>query len=384
MALWESRRRGVVSIVTGGGKTAFAELCMIAFRAQNPDARFVIVVPTAALLDQWYISLGEDLGIQEAEIACYSGQDHPEQRRLVNLLVVNTARTEAPKLAEGVQSFLIVDECHRVGSPANALALTGNHAATLGLSATPEREYDEGFPKYVSPALGEIIYRYDYRQAALDGVVSSFEIVNVKIDLLPDEDGAFRRLTRRAAQEAKKISDGGGSEEKLKRILQKRAAVSATAAMRLPVAAKIVDDHRGERTLVFHERVAAANQLLSILRKRGHNATIYHTGIGATIRRDNLRLYRRGLFDVLISCRALDEGTNVPETTVAVIASATASRRQRVQRLGRVLRPAPGKEEALVYTIYATDQEERRLRTEEKDLEGVAGTRWLRGGRRRA
>lgn len=384
LALWQERERGVVSVVTGGGKTAFAELCMLAFRDRYPQGRFIIVVPTAALLDQWYVSLEEDLGVGESEIACYSGLDHPDKPRAVNLLVVNTARAQASKISRGAPSFLIVDECHRVGSPANALALRGDYAAALGLSATPEREYDEGFEQHVSPTLGEIIYRYDYRQAAQDGVVSPFEIVNVKTDLLPDEEDAFRALSRRAALEAKRISDGHGSEDKLKRILQQRAAVSATAVMRLPVAAKLVDEHRGERTLVFHERVEAANRLLAIVRQRRHNATIYHTGIGATIRRDNLRLFRRGLFDVLISCRALDEGTNVPETTVAVIASATASHRQRVQRLGRVLRPAPGKAAAVVYTIYATEQEERRLRAEEQEMDGVAAVRWLRGGRRHA
>jgi superfamily II DNA or RNA helicase len=112
LVVWKKQRRGVVSVVTGAGKTAFAELCMLTFREQYPDARFVIVVPTAALLDQWYISLGEDLGIQESEIGCYSGQDHPKQPALVNLLVVNTARTEASRVSESTPSFLIVDECH--------------------------------------------------------------------------------------------------------------------------------------------------------------------------------------------------------------------------------------------------------------------------------
>jgi superfamily II DNA or RNA helicase len=74
---------------------------------------------------------------------------------------------------------------------------------------------------------------------------------------------------------------------------------------------------------------------------------------------------------------------NAPETTVAVIASSTASVRQRIQRLGRVLRPAPGKTHATVYTIYATASEEQRLRKEENGLHGVASVAWLKSSSKR-
>ena len=148
--------------------------------------------------------------------------------------------------------------------------------------------------------------------------------------------------------------------------------------MRLPVAAHIVGMHRGERILVFHERIGKAEQLASILRARGAACAVYHSGIGPALRRDNLRLYRGGLVDVLITCRALDEGIDVPATTVAIVVSSTASTRQRIQRLGRALRAAPGKELASVYTLYATEPEEKRLATEASRLHGVAQTTWLR------
>ena len=89
----------------------------------------------------------------------------------------------------------------------------------------------------------------------------------------------------------------------------------------------------------------------------------------------------RGIFDVLISCRALDEGMNVPETRVAVIASSTASQRQRIQRFGRVLRPAEGKDGAIIYTLFATKQERNRLQKEATEFEGIAQVTWSLGKR---
>jgi superfamily II DNA or RNA helicase len=378
---WMAAHRGVASVVTGGGKTIFAFLCMEVFNREHPDGRYIILVPTITLLDQWYVSLQEDFGVVEADIACFSSQEKAAKPAKINLLVINTGRTTVRKLSQGQPSFLIVDECHRAGSPENAKALQGEFAASLGLSATPEREYDEGFQQYVVPALGPVIYEYSYVDAFKDKVITPFDLINVKIDFLPHEKEEYDKLTNRAAVLFKKAKIDPEAESKLKFVLQKRAGVSAQAGMRVPVAAKIAEEHRGMRTIIFHERVSSANTLYEILKKRNHSVCIYHSKIAPNWRRDNLRLFRQGVFDVLISCRALDEGMNVPETAVAVIASSTASQRQRIQRLGRVLRPARGKNKATIYTVFATEQEKIRLTGEAEKLEGVADVVWATGTR---
>jgi len=376
---WLKEMRGIASVVTGGGKTIFAFLCIREFWKEHEEGRIIILVSTITLLDQWYVSLQEDFGVPAEVIACFSSQEKPKKPGVVNVLVINSGRRLVRKLARGQQVFLIVDECHRAGSPENAKALEGTFAAALGLSATPQREYDRGFEDHVVPALGPVIFEYDYTQAHADGVVAPFDLVNVQVDLLPHEQEKYDRLTKRAAVLLRKARDAKGNvglEENLKRVLQMRAAVSATAKMRLPVAAKIVEQNRGERTIVFHERVNSAKVLFDVLQERNHSVCLYHSKIAPEVRRDNLRLFRRGVFDVLISCRALDEGMNVPETVVAVIVSSTASQRQRIQRLGRVLRPAKGKEKALIYTLYATEQEQERLLREAAQMDGVAEIEW--------
>jgi superfamily II DNA or RNA helicase len=249
------------------------------------------------------------------------------------------------------------------------------------LSATPEREYDEGFQKYVVPALGQVIFEYNYVQAFKDDVITPFDLINVQIQFLPHEKAEYDKLTKRAAVLFNMAKTDPEAEIRLKFVLQKRAAISAQARMRIPVAARIADEHRGTRTIIFHERVASAITLYTILKKRNHSVCLYHSKIAPNWRRDNLRLFRQGVFDVLVSCRALDEGMNVPETAVAVIASSTASQRQRIQRLGRVLRPARGKSKATIYTLFATEQEKIRLANEAERLEGVANILWATGMR---
>ena len=146
--------------------------------------------------------------------------------------------------------------------------------------------------------------------------------------------------------------------------------------MRIPVTAKLLEQHRGERGIVFHETIESAERILRILRARGHQAEMYHSRMSKALRRDNLRLFRRGMVDVLVTCRALDEGLDVPDASVAVIAASTASVRQRIQRLGRVLRPSAGKEAAVVYTLYCTPPEARRLEDEARHLATDATVTW--------
>jgi superfamily II DNA or RNA helicase len=379
-ARWDrSKRRGIVEVVTGAGKTVFAEMCMLQVRETTPDVSFIITVPTLALLDQWYVSLQEELGVTSTQIAVYSGEGKPTSPGLVNLMTLNTAREYAPRVASELPVLLIVDECHRVGSPVNAKALQGEHVATLGMSATPEREYDDAFQELVVPALGSVIFSYDYNQAHADGVITPFELVNISIDLQEHERTQYEALSAKVSKLIGRRKAGYDVEQQIVRLLRQRAKVSSSALMRIPVTVRLTERHRGERILIFHEEIKAAEMIKTRLAERQHHVALYHSKIDPVIRRDNLRLFRRGEFDILVSCRALDEGVNIPETTVAIVSSSTASGRQRVQRLGRVLRPAPGKNRAVVYTLYATEIEERRLSEEAESLLSADSVRWMKG-----
>ena len=386
LSLWKENLRGIVKVVTGGGKTFFAEMCILEFKKLYPSGKVIVIVPTLALLDQWYLSLQDDLNVSIHEISIYSGQEKSNAINAINLMVINTARKLILELSQNEDVFLIVDECHHAGSPENARALNGKPRATLGLSATPKRDYDDGLIKLVEPKLGSVIFSYDYEDASKDGIITGFELINVKIDFLREEQVKYNLLTRKIASRwAKRNQTNKPTEEEdksLKILLQRRAMIVNSAGMRIPVAVNLSEIGNGKRTLIFHERIMAADTILRILKSRGHNATIYHSQINPVIRRDNLALYKTGVFDYLVTCKALDEGLNVPETCVAIIASATASDRQRIQRFGRVLRPTLNKVFSTIYTVYVSDQEELRLIREAAKYQGIVNVKWKHVKRR--
>ena len=354
----------------------FAELCILDFLENDWGAKVIVLVPTLTLLDQWYVSIREEMCAPEQEIATYSGEGRPSAPRRINIMVLNTARTTASQVASDGRTFLIVDECHRAASPKNAQALVGRHAATLGMSATPFREYDDGFDEVLEPALGSVVYNYDYNDALRDGIIAPFDLANIGIDLLPSEHAEYSALSRRIGICVNSAEGRPDDDALVKLLCIRRARVAARAALRVPAAVRVASQHAHDKVIVFHEAIESAEAIQALLTARGVSSTVYHSRLGPATRRDNLRLFRRGVFDVLVSCRALDEGTNVPEASVAVIASATASSRQRIQRMGRVLRPAAGKERALIYTIYATSDEEQRLARESRSLVGADSITW--------
>jgi superfamily II DNA or RNA helicase len=368
LALWsENRQQGIVEAVTGGGKTVLA----LAAVAKASADTTLIVVPTVALLDQWWVEAAsffelslDDINIVRSRRSVRAGT--------INIAVLNTAAKIEPG---GRPVLLVVDECHKAASAQFRSVLEVNKSGSLGLSATPERPYDTGLDDVLVPALGPILFRYTYREAMRDGVIVPFVLHNIVFELEEESQKEYDKLTKGIARSLNKL---GPEAPETIALMLRRARVLNMSLTRVRLTLRLVARHRGQRILVFHENIDACNLIHAVLTESGVSAGVYHSRLRTRERADMLAAFRRGRIDVLVTCRALDEGFNVPETEVGIIAASTATRRQRIQRLGRVLRPTKGKHAATVYTLVATAPEVERLKAEEQDLEGVAETVWSR------
>lgn len=376
LALWEKRKRGIIKVVTGGGKTIFAEMAIRKFLETVPNGKVLISVPTISLLDQWIIGLKEDFQIRDSDINIISPSEDPNTSAVISIGVINSLR-KIKKFHR--PSLLVVDECHRLGTEVNQKLLQLTFDASLGLSATPERQHDDALENVLIPEIGPIIFKYELSQALKDKVVCPFIARNVQVDFLKHEEKEYLELTKKAAKAMRTFEATGTGEAILKQILIKRARVCANATMREPFAVKLCEMHETEKIILFHESVDSANRIFRSLSERGIPVGIYHSKISPSFRRDNLRLFRKGIYRVLVCCRALDEGINVPEASVGIIASGTASNRQRIQRLGRILRPSPEKSHAIVYTLFITQAERLRLEREQEQLSNLAKFDWMVG-----
>lgn len=356
-----------MSVVTGGGKTVFALSCIDRIR---PIAT-LIVVPTTALLEQWWEEAASYFDLELDEINIVTGSFR-FRLGAINIAVLNTAAKLATTM-DRHECFLIVDECHKAASEQFRQALQIRTFASLGLSATPERPYDEGLKDVLVPALGPVIFTYDYADALRDGVIVPFELKNIVFDLEEDRQAEYDKLSRSIGRS---ISQYGVEAEETIALFLRRARVLNLSFNRIRLALKLASANRGKRTLIFHEDIEACDLIHSILAENGFRSGVYHSKLPLRAKAFMLNQYRRGAIDVLVTCRALDEGFNVPETEVGIIAASTATLRQRIQRLGRIVRPAKGKAGASIYTLVATSPEIERLKAEEDRLYGVATVTW--------
>ena len=373
MAAWEhAGRRGYVEVATGGGKTLFALAAASSWLAATGPRRVVVLVPTLPLQDQWVVEIERFFGLQDDAVATAADALSLPQGSQHVVLVVNSARGLADSSAIDFSTvMLIADECHRYATPSNATALF--HAgATLGLTATAAREWDDGVSEVLEPRLGAHLYSYSLAEAIRDGVVEAFRSRNVEISLLEHEEQDYRQLSSAIGR-----AQAQGDEDLLKRLAIKRSGVVKNAEMRVPVARLLMRDLLGRRTLIFCEYIDQAQRLHGVLIADGHLAAEYHTGLDPAIRRDNLRQFRQGAIHVLVTCKALDEGIDVPEAEQALVVSASRSSRQRVQRIGRVLRRGESKQ-ASVATIYATAGEREALLREQLSLGSLTSVSWQR------
>ena len=373
--LWVKKQfRGIVEVATAGGKTIFAIEGAKIWLTSNPDGKILIIVPTTALQDQWYVTILDEMKLNSNDVNIWPERENVDAK--IHIMVVNTARTKASKVSESCSNLLLIaDECHRYASAENSNALTISASASLGLTATAERDYDDGLNEILIPNLGPLIYKYSIADARTDGVVAPFSVINVKIQLTPLEEIEYSKFTKRMAQAFSK-----GEEDKAVILARMRSSVSRNAARRIPAAIAIAEENRGSRIIIFHEEIEKAEILKSLLSERGHSVGIYHSQLGNDKRRDNLLQFRRGMLEILVCCRALDEGVDVPEADIAIIAASTASSRQRIQRIGRVIRVHKDKDSARIYTIYATEREEEYLRGEELRLNSILTFKWFEMG----
>jgi superfamily II DNA or RNA helicase len=148
-------------------------------------------------------------------------------------------------------------------------------------------------------------------------------------------------------------------EKLLKKYINRRRMLLSRLEAKRQAVYDIVNRHPGERILVFSESIESIEALKRYLLERGVKAETYHSNKPEHVR--DLIFRRWGLdFSVLLSCRALDEGIDVPECGIAVMIASGMSVRQLVQRKGRIMRPREGKV-ARLYIVYAHGSIETKI-----------------------
>ena len=368
--LWWAEKRGIVKVVTGGGKTIFAIHCLTKYLEEERSKSILIVVPSIALLDQWYEVMSQTF--DSKDIAINGGGEQPDDITKICITTVDSVKNIIHKV-DAENTLLVVDECHKIGTEKRGEMLTNNWHATLGLSATPERDYDDNFYIIIKRILGDIIFDYDYIDAREDEVIVNFKLLYGYAAMLPEEEDKYTKFTKNIQRRAATIGGSNMNDYPLKMLIFNRARLVKNSKNRIPYGVELLLKHKRESWIVFTENKKQAKEFNKIINKKGFKSGIYNTDLNDEERLHNLTAFKNRELNVLVSCTALDEGFDMPEADGAMILSASSSKRQRIQRMGRVLRITANKENALIVTVYSSKTEFTKLREESNryKLEGV-------------
>ena len=214
LAAWsESGNRGIIRAEIGARQLALR--CVSLCNGVTP----LVVVRSQAVLDHWWEACCHhfNLRLEEANIV---GTDALIRSGTVNLAVFKTASIIA-RTAFCPRLFLIVDECHKAASDKFRDLFLLKREASLGLSATPERQYDDGFNQVLLPELGPVIFNYTYKDALANSVIVPFTLINVVFELEEDRQQQFDKATKGIALAMNRY--GAESPETIA-LLLKRAA----------------------------------------------------------------------------------------------------------------------------------------------------------------
>jgi superfamily II DNA or RNA helicase len=352
---------GVVVLPTGAGKTLLGALAIA-----DLGLRALVVVPTIDLLRQWRAALLHALRLPEEHVGVFGGGDH--EVAPVTVITYESALLHPELLSRF--GLLIFDECHHL--PAMTYRQIAEGAFTpyrLGLSATPERADLEHMA--LRRLIGPEVYRRAPEELAAARYLAAYDAHRLPVRLTEEEQARYTaaRAVYRDYLRKHRITITSPADFQRKVLWASARHADARAAMlawrearqlalnapaKLALLEELFARHASERVLVFSE----FNSVVEAISDRFAIPAITHK-TPPDERRAILDRFRAGRYTKLASGRVLNEGVDIPDCGVAVIVSGTATRREYIQRLGRILRPKETR--AVLYEMVTEDTSEEHV-----------------------
>ena len=405
---WFSNQgRGMVQAVTGSGKTLLALTAADRLEQMlGQELHVKIVVPSGALMRQWDRALREHLAAYREKRSSVSmrgliglrGSGHQASSDCRYMIyVINSARYELARqilaeLRRGDAVLLIADECHHYVSGQNQLIFEflpyinpdETQFYSLGLSATLPSGQARNF---LASVLGRKIYSYGMSRASAQHTVCQYDIYHIGLSFEKEEKYEYDELTNAMLTMYRKLKEdqpflGKLSQSEFYELLRtmaagknreiaetaskymylsyKRKSLVCQASARISCVCELIKNLAPhEKILIFGERIDQAEELYCLLQESYPGRVgRYHSKMGDQANRNVLERFRINDIRILITCKSMDEGVDIPDAAVGIILSGTSAQRQRVQRLGRIIRKKEGKSRASMYYLHITGTSE--------------------------
>ena len=403
---WKVLQKGLFAMATGTGKTLTSLNCLLQIYNKFKFYQALILVPTITLVEQWEdeckrFNFGHIIKVSSKNNGWRSEIDDIKLKENISqsddkpssFIIIATyasfSRESAFKhlmsLSKKTQRrmLLIADEAHNIGAP-NIISKLDRVKILrrIGLSATPERQFDDKGNKAVMQFFGcenQYTFEYSMKDAIDNGFLCRYRYFPHVGRLNEEEMAEYKKISLQLAK-FYNIDDGtfSGADDILMRLLLKRKRIIHKACNKEDVFRQIVKQRFEERgnlkyTLVYvPEGVQPDNgtqyaitdnpsddvdvdklidKYTQIIQQISPTTTVKKFISGIQNRDEVLRKFSIGDIEVLTSMKCLDEGVDVPRSELAIFCASTGNPRQFIQRRGRILRKHPDKHIAIIHDL---------------------------------
>ena len=385
-------KKGMFAMATGSGKTVTALNCIRKQYKENGYYKAIIVVPTQALAIQWEHE-AKSFNFQNI-VSTHSDKDWKDVlSRYITRSILDSTKsiilitTYATFNRNDIQSFLkkvrgaetfiyVADEAHNIGSQNSLKHLPEMINWRIGLSATPERIYDdlgtEKLYEFFDSKPPKYTYRYTMKQAIEEGILCHYDYYPIFIELTSSEMEEYERIS----DQLRKYIDADTGKYKLnaERLLLKRKRIIHKAENKKIAISDLLEELKQKQkldyTFVFvpegyepdysindsynidQDDIHIIDEYAQMFKEHGYSYHKYISGLDDAP--SILQNFADGDIQILLSMKCLDEGVDIPRAEHAIFCSSTGNPRQFVQRRGRVLRKCKGKEKARIWDLIVT------------------------------
>lgn len=336
---------GILAMATGTGKTVTAKKIINRLFDERKIKRVVITMFGNDLLDQWAQQIREEY--KDKQIF-YHYESHKDMSRFIMhpdnaILLISRDADNLSRLLNMLDkapgnyrddTLFIFDEVHGAGSNSFVENLTGRlsvYRYRLGLSATPEREYDDDGNDFLKNEIGEIIFTFSLKDAIKKGILCEFNYIPLSYSLTEEEKAKKKKII--AAFNAKKEA---GEAVKDTDMFTQLSLVNKTAIDKINEFESFIASRPEllKKSIIFVQTMEYGEKLQDVLVKYSDR---YHTYY-ADDEKSNLTAFSEGRIESLLTCKKISEGIDISSVTNIFLFASDRSKLVTTQRIGRALR----------------------------------------------
>ncbi len=317
---------GVIVLPCGAGKTIVGAAAMA-----RAEATTLILVTNTVSARQWKDELLKRTSLTEAEIGEYSGA--LKQVRPVTIATYQVMTTRRRGEFTHLELFdardwglIIYDEVHLLPAPIFRMTADLQARRRLGLTATLVRE--DGREGDVFSLIGPKRYDAPWKDIEAQGWIAPADCVEVRVEMTEAERLAYA------------LADP-----------EERFRLAACSPVKTRVAEQLVEQHRGEPTIVIGQYLDQLDEIGEDL-----DAPVIKGSTTVKERQRLFQAFRSGEISLLVVSKVANFSIDLPEAAVAIqVSGSFGSRQEEAQRLGRLLRPKADGRTARFYAIVTRD-----------------------------